>query len=196
MRSCGRSTSQPSAPGAREEVYCTKVGTTHPEEMYIVGAHMDGIGWGEAANDDGSGAALVMELARVFSSPGCEDRALHPLRAVEQRGDRPQRRLRLCRAARGAAGDRVAGRVRPYPEPRWLGMIQHDMDAVRSRHAARGRHGRQGSAAGGRREHRVPVAWPKQAEGAQKLAWAFYAANEAYATDYPAAVGPHMTNTD
>ncbi len=36
----------------------------------------------------------------------------------------------------------------------------------------------------------------KQAEGAQKLAWALYAANEAYATDYPAAVGPHMTNTD
>lgn len=37
--------------------------------MYIVSAHMDGIGFGEAANDDGSGTALVMELARVFSSP-------------------------------------------------------------------------------------------------------------------------------
>ncbi len=37
--------------------------------MYILGAHMDGIGWGEAANDDGSGTALVMELARIFSSP-------------------------------------------------------------------------------------------------------------------------------
>lgn len=57
--------SQPSSPGAREEVYCTKVGTTHPDEMYIVSGHMDGIGWGEAANDDGSGTALVMELARV-----------------------------------------------------------------------------------------------------------------------------------
>src|SRR6266496_3291649 len=59
---------QASTPGAREEVYCTKIGTTHPGEMYIVGGHMDGIGWGEAANDDGSGTALVMELARVFSS--------------------------------------------------------------------------------------------------------------------------------
>ena len=38
--------------------------------MYIVGAHMDGIGWGEAANDNGSGTALVMELARIFSMPG------------------------------------------------------------------------------------------------------------------------------
>src|SRR5579871_6041570 len=44
---------QPSTPGPREEVFCTKIGATHPEEMYIVGAHMDGIGWGEAANDDG-----------------------------------------------------------------------------------------------------------------------------------------------
>ena len=60
---------QPTTPGQRQEVFCTKVGTTHPEEMYIVGAHMDGHGWGEAANDDGSGTALVMELARVFSSP-------------------------------------------------------------------------------------------------------------------------------
>src|SRR5206468_10418782 len=60
---------QASTPGAREEVYCTKIGTTHPGEMYIVGGHMDGIGWGEAANDDGSGTALVMELARVFSGP-------------------------------------------------------------------------------------------------------------------------------
>ena len=45
--------SQPSTPGPREEVYCTKVGATHPEEGYLVAAHMDGIGWGEAANDDG-----------------------------------------------------------------------------------------------------------------------------------------------
>src|SRR5881396_960327 len=60
---------QASTAGAREEVYCTKIGATHPEEMYIVGAHMDGIGWGEAANDDGSGTALVMQVARVFGSP-------------------------------------------------------------------------------------------------------------------------------
>jgi len=61
--------SQPSQGGSREEVYCTKIGATHPDEMYIVGAHMDGHGWGEAANDDGSGTALVMELARILSAP-------------------------------------------------------------------------------------------------------------------------------
>ena len=29
-----------------------------------------------------------------------------------------------------------------------------------------------------------------------KLAWEFKLANDRYATDYPATVGPHMTNTD
>jgi hypothetical protein len=36
----------------------------------------------------------------------------------------------------------------------------------------------------------------KMATESQKLAWVFHGANEKYATDYPAAVGPHMTNTD
>ena len=55
--------------GERTEVFCTKVGTTHPDEIYIIGAHMDGHGFGEAANDDGSGTAIVMELARIFNAP-------------------------------------------------------------------------------------------------------------------------------
>jgi hypothetical protein len=59
----------PSTPGPREEVYCTKVGSTRPDEMYIEGAHMDGRGFGEATDDNGSGAALVMELARALSGP-------------------------------------------------------------------------------------------------------------------------------
>src|SRR5262249_8822794 len=46
--------SQPTTPGEREEVYCTKVGKTHPEEMYILGGHMDGHGWGAAPNDHAS----------------------------------------------------------------------------------------------------------------------------------------------
>jgi hypothetical protein len=36
----------------------------------------------------------------------------------------------------------------------------------------------------------------KKADDAMKLAFHFRDANEKYATDYPAAVGPHMTNTD
>ena len=56
--------------------------------MYIIGAHMDGRGFGEAANDDGSGAALVMELARILSSPDVVTERSIRFVLVEQRGDR------------------------------------------------------------------------------------------------------------
>jgi hypothetical protein len=36
----------------------------------------------------------------------------------------------------------------------------------------------------------------KFAAQSQKLAWALASANDRYATDYPATVGQHMTNTD
>jgi hypothetical protein len=36
----------------------------------------------------------------------------------------------------------------------------------------------------------------EQAEASMKLAFVFKAAADAYNTDYPATVGPHMTNTD
>jgi hypothetical protein len=186
---------QPTTPGVREEVYCTKVGATHPDEMYIVGAHMDGHGWGEAANDDGSGTALVMELARVFASPDVktersirfvlwnnEETGLNGAWAyVEQRA-----------ALQGQESPAGSGQ---YPEPRWLGMVQHDMMLF-----DHGMPRADGTVPKDQRpEADVNIEFQslsKQAHGAQKLAWAFYAANEAYATDYPAAVGPHMTNTD
>ena len=125
-----------SVPGERQEVYCTKVGTTHPDEMYIVGGHMDGIGWGEAANDDGSGTALVMELARVFSSPDVHtDRSIRfVLWNNEETGLDGAKRVR--RAAAGAAGHRVAERVRAISGAQ---VARHDParhDDVRSRHAA------------------------------------------------------------
>jgi hypothetical protein len=82
-----------------------------------------------------------------------------------------------------------------YPEPRWLGMIQHDMMLF-----DHGMPRADGSIPPEQRpEADVNIEFQslaKAAEGAQKLAWALYTANEAYATDYPAAVGPHMTNTD
>jgi hypothetical protein len=118
---------EPSKPGRREEVYCTKIGTTHPEEMYIVAGHMDGIGWGEAANDDGSGTALVMEIARIFSSPDVKtDRSIRfILWNNEETGLNGARAYVEQRAA-------LQGKENPpgshkYPEPKWLGMVQHDM---------------------------------------------------------------------
>jgi len=187
--------SQPSTGGPREEVYCTKIGATHPDEMYIVGAHMDGHGWGEAANDDGSGTALVMELARVLSAPDVKtERSVRfVLWNNEETGLNGAWAYVTQRAALQGKED-PAGSGR-YPEPKWLGMIQHDMMLF-----DHGMPRADGSVAKEQRpEADVNIEFQslsKAADGAQKLAWAFYAANEAYATDYPAAVGPHMTNTD
>ncbi len=187
--------SQPTEPGAREEVYCTKIGTTHPDEMYIVGAHMDGHGWGEAANDDGSGTALVMELARIMSAHDVKtERSIRfALWNNEETGLNGARAYVDQRAAlQGREEPAGSGR---YPEPRWLGMIQHDMMLF-----DHGMPRADGSIPPEQRpEADVNIEFQslaKAADGAQKLAWALYTANEAYAADYPAAVGPHMTNTD
>ncbi len=179
-----------STPQFREEVYATKVGSTVPGEMYIVGGHVDGRGGGEAANDDGSGTALVMELARVLSSPDIrtsrsvrfalwnnEETGLNGARAyVEQRAP-----------LQGIESPKGSGR---YPEPKWLGMIQHDMMMW---------------------DHGLPVQWQqaldadvdvefqlnsaKAAESSQ-LALLLLNANRLFATDYPAAMSNAMSNTD
>ena len=187
--------SQPTTPGAREEVYCTKIGSTHPDEMYIVSGHMDGIGWGEAANDDGSGTALVMQLARVLSGPGVvtersirfilwnnEETGLNGSRAyVDQRA-----------ALQGQEDPPGSGK---YPEPRWLGMIQHDMMMF-----DHGMPREDGTVSKEQRpEADVNIEFQvnsKLAAQSQALAWALEQANEKYATEYPASVGSHMTNTD
>ena len=195
----------------RESVYCTKIGTTHPEEVYIVSAHMDGIGFGEAANDDGSGTALVMELARIFSAPGVqtersirfalwnnEETGLNGARAyVDQRKD-----------LQGIESPKGSGK---YPEPKWLGVIQHDMmmwdhgmpipklDGAGKPVLDANEQVVYVSPKEQRREADVNIEFQstsKQADASARLAWLFHAANNKYATDYPAAVGPHMTNTD
>ena len=187
--------SQPTTPGRREEVYCTKIGSTHPNEMYIVGAHMDGHGWGEAANDDGSGTAIVMELARIFSMPDVKtDRSIRfALWNNEETGLNGARAYVAQREAlQGKESPAGSGK---YPEPKWLGMIQHDMMMF-----DHGMPRADGTLSPEQRpEADVNVEFQsnsKMAAESQKLAWFFHAANEKYATDYPAAVGPHMTNTD
>ena len=186
---------QPSTDGPREEVYCTKIGSKHPEQMYILGAHMDGIGWGEAANDDGSGTALVMELARIFSSPDVstdvsirfalwnnEETGLNGARAyVDQRKD-----------LQGIESPKGSGK---YPEPKWLGMVQHDM--MMFDHGMPHKDGTMSKEQ--RPEADVNIEYQsvsKFADASLALAQKFRTADDRYATDYPAQVGPHMTNTD
>ncbi len=183
------------SPGPREEVYCTKVGATHPEEMYIVGGHMDGRGFGEAVDDDASGAALVMEVARVLSAPDVTtDRSIRfVLWNNEETGLNGAVAYVQQRAAlQGKENPAGSGR---YPEPRWLAMIQHDM--MLWDHGLPRADGT--VSAEQRPEADVNIDFQstsKLADLSMKLAFAFREANEKYATDYPATVGPHMTNTD
>jgi len=174
----------------REEVYATKVGSINPGEMYILGGHMDGRGGGEAANDDASGTALVLEIARALAAPEVtsarsirfalwnnEETGLNGARAyVEQRAP-----------LQGIEEPAGSGR---YPEPKWLGMIQHDMMMW---------------------DHGNPVTWnqaldadvdiefqlnsAKAAESAA-LGLVLLNSNRMFATDYPAVLSNAMSNTD
>ena len=181
--------------GPRTEVYCTKIGKSRPNEMYILGAHMDGHGVNEAVNDNASGSALVMELARIFNSPDVEtdvsirfilwnneETGLNGAYSyVEQRKD--------LQGLEEPPGSGI------FPEPKWLGMIQHDM--MLWDHGAPDSNGTVDQ--NQRREADVNIEFQSNsyyAEESMKLAFVFKAAADKYNTDYPASVGPHMTNTD
>jgi Zn-dependent M28 family amino/carboxypeptidase len=172
---------------------------------------MDGIGFGEAANDDGSGTALVMELARIFSLPGVQtERSIRfVLWNNEETGlQGASAYVAQRKGAQGIESPKGSGR---YPEPKWLGMIQHDMMLfdhgmpVPQLDAG----GKPVLDAKGQPLYAPPKAQRAEAdvnieyqstalyaEAAARLAWAFRAANDKYASRYPAAVGFHMTNTD
>jgi hypothetical protein len=175
---------------SREQVYATKIGTTVPQEMYIIGAHMDGRGGGEAANDDGSGTALVMEIARVLASPDVQTtRSVRfALWNNEETGLQGARAYIAQREAlQGIENPAGSGR---YPEPKWLGMIQHDMMMW---------------------DHGNPVQHQQvldadvdiefqlnstMANESAMLALKLLNANRMFATDYPAAMSNSMSNTD
>jgi len=82
-----------------------------------------------------------------------------------------------------------------YPEPRWLGMIQHDIMLFD--------HGMPREDGTVSKEQRPEADFniefqlnSKFVAQSQALAWMLEQADEKYATDYPATVGSHMTNTD
>jgi hypothetical protein len=177
-------------PEPREEVFATKIGATNPDEMFIVGAHMDGRGGGEAANDDGSGTALVMEIARVLAASDIRsDRSIRlALWNNEETGLNGARAYVEQRAGMQGVEDPPGSGL--YPEPRWIGMIQHDMMLW---------------------DHGNPVTYNQaldadvdvefqlnsaMAEGSAELGLALINANRLHATDYPAVLSNAMSNTD
>src|SRR5207249_1217431 len=87
--------------------------------MYIVSAHMDGGGGGEAADDDASGCAVVLELARVLAMP--DVRTNRSVRFIFWNNEE---------FGMDGSGTYVSERAPlqgTATEPRWLGIIQHDM---------------------------------------------------------------------
>ena len=203
--------SGPVIPGPVDEVYVTKIGTKFPNEMYIIGAHMDGHGYNEAVNDDGSGTALVLELARIFADPNVEtERSIRFALWNGEEGGLNGARAYVAQRQKLQGIENPPGSGK-YPEPKWLAMIQHDM--MMWDHGmpqpVMGPDGKQQLNAQGRgvfavsKEQRLEAdvnvefqISSKFADDAMKLAFVFKLAGEKYATDYPVNVGPHMTNTD
>ncbi|MEM7204331.1 MAG: M28 family peptidase [Planctomycetota bacterium] len=174
----------------RQSTYVTKVGTRFPDRMYIISGHFDGRGGGGAADDDGSGSSLTLECARAFAQPGVQTEV--SVRFVfwnnEETGlDGSRAYVRSQMPLQGVEQPPGSGL---YPEPMWLGMVQHDMILF---------------------DHGLPPG-PTQVAGADMdieyrqgstcvaagiaFANALLAGNGSYSATYPAEIGNDMNNTD
>ena len=107
----------------KHNVYATRVGASNPNEMYIVGAHLDSYnahgnyGQCPGADDDASGVAAVLEAARVFAHARTDLSVRFVIWNVEELGlVGSESYVSRRRALQGAP-----------EEPAWLGMIQLDM---------------------------------------------------------------------
>jgi hypothetical protein len=136
-----------------------------------------------------------MELARVLGSPDvATERSIRfVLWNNEESGlSGSQAYVAQRKDLQGQESPAASGK---YPEPKWLGIVEHDMLLFD--------HGMPREDGSVPKEQRPEAdvnieyqASSKFANAAALLARRFQTANEKHATDYPASVGPHMTNTD
>lgn len=161
----------------------TKLGVVTPTQMYIVAGHLDARSGGDGFDDDASGVALGLEVARSLSGSDVTT----------------DKSVRFCfwdkeelglYGAYGYVQDRrsLQGTL---DEPTWLGVIQHDM--VLYDHGAGTRTTAQSVYAD------LDVEWragtTKEADSrALALKWSYV--NGTYAPDYPATAYNYSTNTD
>jgi hypothetical protein len=176
--------------GPRTNLFTTKIGSKSPDRMFIVSSHLDGRGGGGGADDNGSGVALVLEVARVLARPGVttDVSVRFTFWCNEETGMDGSGAYVKDRAARQGIEDPPgSGR---YPEPRWLGMIQHDMMLY---------------------DHGLPPtpeqspiadididyqASSRMAAASRAFAQTFQAGARSYARDYPTKIGTNMAGTD
>lgn len=172
-------------------LYATKVGSVHPDKMYMVTNHLDGRGGGGAADDNGSAVSLTLEIARVLASPDVqtdysvrfiffdqEEIGLYGSYAYVS--DR-----RMLQGVENPAGSGI------YPEPTWMGIINHDM--IMYDHGV-------GTITTGQSVYAdLDVEWRRSTTYATQSkalaqAWRFY--NGEFASEYPANSADYSTNTD
>ena len=172
-------------------VYVTKVGASQPDRMYIVSAHLDGQGGGGGADDDGSGVALLLEIARVLASPDVETGA--SIRIIfwddEEWGNWGARNYVTDRGPLQGIEDPPGSGE--YPEPLWVGMIQHDM--LLYDHGVRPVAAEQSPFAD------MDVEWDhnaSRAETARALALAWHHWAGEYASSYPSTAYDESSSTD
>ncbi len=168
--------------GPLENVYATKTGTAVPGEMYIVSAHMDGRGGGDASDDDASGCAIVLELARVLGM-------------VDVRTNRSVRFIFWNNEEFGMDGSGTYALERAplqgtAAEPKWLGVIQHDMMLFDH-----------GMPPGRNQSPNADInieyqASSRMAGQSAQLASALQAANRLHAERYRLTIGNNMAGTD
>lgn len=175
---------------SRESLYATKIGTRFPDRMYIISAHLDGRGGGGAADDDGSGSSLVLEAARVLAQPEFETDV--SVRFIFWNNEETG-----LNGSSAYVNDRVSlqGIESPtgsgqFPEPMWLGIIQHDMILFD--------HGLPPQAtqiadADIDIEYQASSTFASQSS---ELANALNVGNGTHSTDYPSEIGANMSNTD
>jgi hypothetical protein len=175
---------------ARDNLYVTKVGKSFPDRMFIVSAHLDGRGGGGAADDDGSGCSLVLEIAKKFASTDVETDV--SVRMVFWNNEESG-----LNGSSAYANDRLQdqGQESPagsgiFPEPTWLGVLQHDI--ILYDHGLPPS-GQQIPGADADIEYRSDSVFADQS---RLLANALLAGNQEYGEFYPAQVGSRMSSTD
>ena len=172
-------------------LYATKVGTGRPDQMYMITAMFDGRGGGQAADDNASGVSLAMQAARMLAGADVQtDKSVRFIFFDQEESG-------LIGSAAYVSGRRTLQGIETpagsgkYPEPTWLGLVNHDM--VLYDHGA-------GTAGASQSAYAdLDVEWragtTKEADSkALALKWAF--ATGTYATDYPATAYNYSTNTD
>ncbi len=88
-------------------------GKDKPDEIVVIGGHIDSWDVGQGAHDDGAGIVTMMQTLALLKRLGLQPRRTNSRGPLHERGERPARRQGLRRAARRrATEDGVRDRVR------------------------------------------------------------------------------------